>query len=113
MQGVDVVPAHGLLHPIGGKKGYPWLLFGHRFRCRSCSCRCAAVSLLLTQPLLDSRIVPEVFFRSIVVAATVDMVTDAHIVREENLSRLVDITGKAGLPAALRTGCLAARTVFL
>lgn len=47
------------------------------------------------------------------VAATVDMVTDTNVVREGNLSRLVDITGKAGLPAALRTSCLAARTVFL
>ena len=47
------------------------------------------------------------------VAATVDVVTDAHVVREGNLSRLVDITGKAGLPAALRTGGLAARTLFL
>ncbi|CCY06374.1 unknown [Eggerthella sp. CAG:1427] len=47
------------------------------------------------------------------VAATVDMVTDTHVVREGNLSRLVDITGETGLPAALRTGGLAARTVFL
>ena len=41
------------------------------------------------------------------------MVADAHVVREGNLSRLVDITGKAGLPAALRTDGLAARPVFL
>ena len=113
MQGVDVVPAHGLLHPIRGKKGYLWLLFGRWYRCRSCSCWGAEVLLLLIQPLLDGRIVPEIFLRSIVVAAAVDVVTDTHVVREGNLSRLVDITGKAGLPAALRTSCLAARTVFL
>ena len=47
------------------------------------------------------------------VAATVDMVTDTHVVREGNLSRLVDITGKAGLPSAPRTDGLAARFVFL
>ena len=113
MQGVDVVPAHGLLHPIRGKKGYLWLLFGRWYRCRSCSCWGAEVLLLLIQFFFDSRIIPEVFFRSIVVAATVDMVTDTNVVREGNLSRLVDITGKAGLPAALRTGGLAARPVFL
>ena len=32
------------------------------------------------------------------VAATVDVVTEAHIVREGILSRLVDITGETGLP---------------
>ena len=47
------------------------------------------------------------------VAATVDVVADAHMVREGNLSLLVDIMGEAGLPAALRTDGLAARTVFL
>jgi len=48
-----------------------------------------------------------------VVTATVDMVAHAYAVREGNLSRLVDITGEAGFPAALRTDGLAARTVFL
>ena len=55
----------------------------------------------------------KIFSGCIVVAATVDVVTDAHVVREGNLSRLVDITGEAGFPAALRTDGLAARTVFL
>ena len=41
------------------------------------------------------------------------MVAHAYAVREGNLSRLVDITGEAGFPAALRTDGLAARTVFL
>lgn len=113
MQGVDVVPAHGLLHPIRGKKGYLWLLFGRWYRCRSCSCWGAEVLLLLIQPLLDGRIVPEIFLRSIVVAAAVDVVTDAHIVRERNLSGLVNVTSEAGFPAALWTDGLAARPVFL
>ena len=47
------------------------------------------------------------------VAATVDVVALAHIAGEGNLSRLVDITGEAGFPAALRTDGLAAQTVFL
>ena len=47
------------------------------------------------------------------VTATVDMVAHAYAVREGNLSRLVDITGKAGLPSAPRTDGLAARFVFL
>jgi hypothetical protein len=41
------------------------------------------------------------------------MVAHAYAVREGNLSRLVDITGEAGFPAALRTDGLAAQTVFL
>ena len=113
MQGVDVVPAHGLLHPIGGKKGYLWLLFGLWLCQRFCNYRCAAVPFLLIQFFFDSRIVPEVFLRSIVVAATVDVVTDAHIVRERNLSGLVNVTSEAGFPAALWTDGLAARPVFL
>ena len=70
-------------------------------------------NFLPIQSFFDSRIVPEVFFRCVVVTATVDMVAHAYAVREGNLSRLVDITGEAGFPAALRTDGLAARTVFL
>ena len=113
VQGVDVVPAHGLLHPIRGKKRNPWFLFGQCSCWRSCSYRCAAKPFLPIQSFFDSRIVPEVFFRCVVVTATVDMVAHAYAVREGNLSRLVDITGEAGFPAALRTDGLAARTVFL
>lgn len=98
---------------LGGKKRNPWFLFGQCSCWRSCSYRCAAKPFLPIQSFFDSRIVPEVFFRCVVVTATVDMVAHAYAVREGNLSRLVDITGKAGLPAALRTSCLAARTVFL
>ena len=47
------------------------------------------------------------------IATTVDVVAFAHVPRERNLSRLVDITSKAGLPSALRTDGLAARFVFL
>ena len=107
------VPAHGLLHPIGGKKGYPWLLFGLWLCQRFCNYRCVAVPFLLIQFFFDSRIVPEVFLRGTVVAAAVDVVADTHMVRERNLSRLVDITGEAGLPAALRADGLTARPVFL
>ena len=52
-------------------------------------------------------------FSGTVVAAAVDVVADTHMVRERNLSRLVDITGEAGLPAALRADGLTARPVFL
>lgn len=58
-------------------------------------------------------IVPEIFFRGIVIATTVDVVAFTHVSRERILSRLVDITGKAGLPSAPRTDGLAARFVFL
>lgn len=47
------------------------------------------------------------------IATTVDVVTFTHVPRERNLSHLVDITGKAGLPSASRTDGLAARFVFL
>ena len=47
------------------------------------------------------------------IATTVDVVAFTHVSRERNLSRLVDITGKAGLPSAPRTDGLAARFVFL
>ena len=47
------------------------------------------------------------------VAATVLVVAFADMGRKVNLSRLVDITGEAGFPAALRTDGLAAQTVFL
>ena len=46
------------------------------------------------------------------IATTVDVVAFAHVPRERNLSRLGDITGKAGLPSAPRTDGLAARFVF-
>lgn len=47
------------------------------------------------------------------IATTVDVVAFTHVSWERNLSRLVDITGKAGLPSASRTDGLAARFVFL
>ena len=55
----------------------------------------------------------KIFFGCIVVAATVDVVAFAHIVRKRNLSFLVNISGKTGFPAASGTDSLAARPVFL
>lgn len=56
---------------------------------------------------------PGSILSGIVIATTVDVVAFTHVSRERNLSRLVDITGKAGLPSAPRTDGLAARFVFL
>ena len=47
------------------------------------------------------------------VAATVDMVAFAYIVRKRHLRLLIDISGKTGFPATLGAGGLAARSVFL
>ena len=55
----------------------------------------------------------KIFFGCIMVAATVDMVALAHIVRKRNLSFLVNVSGKTGFPAASGTDGLAARPVFL
>ena len=98
---------HGLLHPIRGKKGYLGSLFryssllptlpGHPFRVRPTS--------------LDGRIVPEIFFGRIVVAAIKLMWSHfAHIAVKRNLSASSIRHGEAGFPAALRTDGLAAQT---
>lgn len=55
----------------------------------------------------------KIFFGRIMVAATVDVVTLAHIFRKYNLSFLVNVSGKTGFPAASGTEGLAARPVFL
>lgn len=55
----------------------------------------------------------KIFFGRIMVAATVDVVALAHIVRKYNLSFLVNVSGKTGFPAASGTDGLAAWPVFL
>ena len=55
----------------------------------------------------------KIFSGCIVVAATVDVVTLAHIAGKRNLPFLVNVPGKTGFPAASGTDGLAARTVFL
>ena len=55
----------------------------------------------------------KIFSGCIVVAATVDVVTLAHIAGKRNLPFLVNVPGKTGFPAASGTDGLAARFVFL
>ena len=55
----------------------------------------------------------KIFSGCIVVAATVDVVTLAHIAGKRNLPFLVNVPGKTGFPAASGTDGLATRPVFL
>ena len=56
---------------------------------------------------------PKEILWCVVITTAILVVTFADMRRKGNISRLVDITGEAGFPAALRTDGLAARTVFL
>ena len=79
------------------------LWYGIRQRlCRWCD-GCwyiVAILLLFNQHFFDSRVVLKTFLWGIMVAATVDMVASAHVIREQDLCLLVNISGKTGFHAA-------------
>ena len=92
------------------------LWYGIRQRlCRWCD-GCwyiVAILLLFNQHFFDSRVVLKTFLWGIMVAATVDMVASAHVIREQDLCLLVNISGKTGFHAAFWASDLATCLVSL